>query len=399
MAYIHIGDDSLPLGLSGCGPNCPCAPCRQHHAHLSEWYVKEDNSDSEPGRTGEWNLIGGLRRRRRNNMYIPIGEGLGQDQATAQPCDKIETATLRVPFRDNVDDFLKLVCCAIGRWMIFRTDQPAGRQAWCFVKKNETLLRSVHDKMSASKFPCVELQAQYCRRRGATIDVTITKWKSLPTACRPSSLCKPGVCNPSVACPPTPPKPQPPPPPTLDQCRKEKGFVVCKKPCVQGFWCNGSFCEPAPGAADPSRPNECWYIPILATKPAAKVGGWGGFGQPMRLPPTTPAPRRGFDPAKAAKEAAEKIVPLRPETPEERLQRILKEPVPTLPPGRSFKEWLDRKLADRRIPKWLRDRIWKSFFDKNWGLLSNLLNTAGFSGGTKASIIETARAAGEVKAR
>lgn len=58
MAYIRIGDDSFPLGLSGCGPNCPCAPCRQNHAHLSEWYVKEDNSDSEPGRTGEWNLSG-----------------------------------------------------------------------------------------------------------------------------------------------------------------------------------------------------------------------------------------------------------------------------------------------------------------------------------------------------
>ncbi len=58
MAYIHIGDDSFTLGLSGCGPNCPCGPCRQDDTHLSEWYVKEDNSHSEPGRTGEWNLSG-----------------------------------------------------------------------------------------------------------------------------------------------------------------------------------------------------------------------------------------------------------------------------------------------------------------------------------------------------
>jgi hypothetical protein len=85
MAYIHIGDDSYRLGSSGCGPNCPCAPCRQDHAHLSEWYVKEDNSDSEPGRTGEWNLIGGLRSRRRNNMYLYAREGLGQFPTTLQP--------------------------------------------------------------------------------------------------------------------------------------------------------------------------------------------------------------------------------------------------------------------------------------------------------------------------
>jgi hypothetical protein len=57
------------------------------------------------------------------------------------------------------------------------------------------------------------------------------------------------------------------PPPSLAQCRKEKGFLVCKKPCVQGFWCDGFFCELAPGAADPSRPNECWYVPILAAEP------------------------------------------------------------------------------------------------------------------------------------
>jgi hypothetical protein len=109
------------------------------------------------------------------------------------------------------------------------------------------------------------------------------------------------------------------------------------------------------------------------------LSGWGGFGESVPLPPMTPAPPRGFDPFKAAREAAAKIVPIRPETPEERLQRILTRPVPTLPRGRSFKEWLDRIMAERRVPKWLRDSIWTSFFDKNWGLLSNLLSTAGFS--------------------
>ena len=235
MAYIHIADDSFTLGLSGCGPNCRCAPCRQHHAHLSEWYVKEDNGDSEPGRTGEWNLT------RLAQRPSPVSSGA-------------------------------------------RAMRPHGWQ------------------------------------RANTLGPSTPASSYLP----------------------------------LDS------YVG----------------EPPQSASSPSQP-----ITLR-----------------MRSP-MTPAPPRGFDPAKAAKEAAEKIVPLRPETPEERLQRILKEPVPTLPPGRSFKEWLDRKLADRRVPKWLRDRIWGAIFDKNWGLMGSLLSAAGFSGGTKESIIETARGASEIKAR
>ena len=93
------------------------------------------------------------------------------------------------------------------------------------------------------------------------------------------------------------------------------------------------------------------------------------------------------------------MVPFRPETPEERIQRILKEPVPTLPGGTSFKEWLDTKMAERSVPKWLRDSIWTSFIDKNWGVMRNLLTQAGFRGTIKTSIIETARGLMEVKVR
>lgn len=146
-------------------------------------------------------------------MYIRTSAELGQDLTTMQPCDKIESATLRVPFRINFDDFLKLVCCAIGRWMPFRTEHPPGRQAWCFVKKQETLLWNLHTEMFVKKIPCVELQAQYCRRKGATTDVKLTLKQFLSTACRPSSLCKPGVCLPSVQC---PPSSQPLPHPELD---------------------------------------------------------------------------------------------------------------------------------------------------------------------------------------
>jgi hypothetical protein len=169
-------------------------------------------------------------------MYIRTGDGLGQGQATLQPCDKSEPATLRVPFRINFDDFLKLVCCAIGRWMPFRTDHPPGRQAWCFVKKHETLLWNLHTEMFVKKIPCVELQAQYCRRSGTTIDVTITLKRFLETACRPSSLCKAGVCAPSVLCPPSPQPPHPELDPRSPRCKQVDKFTrsICddaKKIC------------------------------------------------------------------------------------------------------------------------------------------------------------------------
>lgn len=135
-------------------------------------------------------------------MYISMGEGLGQDHATIPPCDKIESATLKVPFRINFDDFLKLVCCAVGRWMPFRSDHPPGRLARCFVKKHEALLWDLHTEMFVKKIPCVELKAQYCRQKGVTTDVTISLRRFVGAACPPSSLCKTGACNPSVVCPP-----------------------------------------------------------------------------------------------------------------------------------------------------------------------------------------------------
>jgi hypothetical protein len=89
--------------------------------------------------------------------------------------------------------------------------------------------------------------------------------------------------------------------------------------------------------------------------------------------------------------------------PPEPIIRTKREPYwPPIPPGakgKSFKEWLDDKLKEYRVPKFLRDKIWQAIFDKNWGLLSSLLGTAGISGPVKDSIIETARGASEGKAR
>jgi hypothetical protein len=198
-------------------------------------------------------------------MYISLGRGLGQYPPTIPSCNKIESATLRVPFRINFDDFLKLVCCAIGRWMPFRTDRPPGRQAWCFVKKHEALLWNLHTEMFVKKHACVELKAQYCRRKGVTTDVTITLTKFFGTACLPSSLCKAGVCKPSVWCPPIPPSSQPPDPRSFSaKCMKTDELTkrICdnaKKVCKIADELNDSWsrdkCEKARASCEAALQN------------------------------------------------------------------------------------------------------------------------------------------------
>ena len=74
-------------------------------------------------------------------------------------------------------------------------------------------------------------------------------------------------------------------------------------------------------------------------------------------------------------------------------------PISPVPRGRSFRDWFNDEMAKHGIPKFLRTQIWDAIFNKNWGLLSNLLNAAGFSGGIKDAIIESARAASQGKAR
>jgi hypothetical protein len=221
MAYFSTGPGGL--GEFGCGADCSCKSCRSA-SNVGEVYEKEEIAPPASAKPPAAPKIAGwfgespFPRPRVSVMpgqlrkppfevlarYSPgRAGGWNSIDGTIQPCDKIEPAVLTVPFRIDFGDFLKLVCCAIGRWMVFRTDRPAGRQAWCFVKKHEALLWDLHTEMFVKKIPCVELRAQYCRRGGATIDVRIALKRFLNRACRPSSLCRTGVCDPSLVCPPS----------------------------------------------------------------------------------------------------------------------------------------------------------------------------------------------------
>jgi hypothetical protein len=142
--------------------------------------------------------------------------------------------------------------------------------------------------------------------------------------------------------------------------------------------------EPSPGETDPTADNGTAEGQGLNRRVEVfiKTG--------VVVPPKPKPPINLWDP-NIVKPPPEPIIRTKPEP--------YWTPIPPGAKGKSFKEWLDGKLKDYRVPKILRDKIWDAIFDKNWGLLSNLLGAAGISGPVKESIIETARGASEGKAR
>jgi hypothetical protein len=113
----------------------------------------------------------------------------------------------------------------------------------------------------------------------------------------------------------------------------------------------------------------------------------------LPTPPTPSVPTKAvekIDLSKEAKQAAGKIVgPARPETPAEQMNRILTTPVPTLPSGRSFKQWFDETLKERGVPKRLRDKIWEAILGEDRSLVSSLLDSAGVRGEAKEAFLKT----------
>jgi hypothetical protein len=163
-------------------------------------------------------------------------------------------------------------------------------------------------------------------------------------------------------------------------------FLLHNPPGRPNAYCYDAFAMRIAGfGANRSDVDQC------RTGVAGNPDNWNGIGQLLPFPFTSFDPPAAFDPIKAAREAAQKRIPLEPPTPEERIQRILKQPIPSLPEGISFQEWVDKKLAERGVSKWMRDSIWKSALESNWGLLSNLLRGVGIQGTLKDEMIETAR--------
>ncbi len=202
-------------------------------------------------------------------MYVRIGENLGQDPIKPIPpaadiskqspalkaavnvfCRRLPThfaeRELQVQFRTNFLDFLREVQRAVGDWTVFRHD-PGHRRVKGLVQPWEDQLKRFHQSKLDAKFspgtPLKIRSAFFYRSVGTTSE---------------------RVCGILLVLKEKPPVPTPPP--SMDQCRKEtirgiKGFLVCKKPCVQRFSWGGYDWD----LVDSSSPNECTYVSKLTS--------------------------------------------------------------------------------------------------------------------------------------
>jgi hypothetical protein len=58
MAYIPVGEDESMLSSFSCGPACRCESCRPGISGLAEWYVREEDARPELARTGGGHSLG-----------------------------------------------------------------------------------------------------------------------------------------------------------------------------------------------------------------------------------------------------------------------------------------------------------------------------------------------------
>jgi hypothetical protein len=80
-------------------------------------------------------------------------------------------------------------------------------------------------------------------------------------------------------------------------------------------------------------------------------------------------------------------------------QRYLTKPIPTLPEGKSIKDWFDEIMSRYKVPKFLRNKIWEAISGKDNSVLSKLLDQAGIPDGLKKSIVGLISAGSQVKVR
>ncbi len=139
-----------------------------------------------------------------------------------------------------------------------------------------------------------------------------------------------------------------------------------------------------------------WITEDRGLSPMAKVEIYLWAGP---TPPPVPPLVRVPSPA----EAARTVVPLRPETPEERIQRILRTPMPSPPRRRSFSQmfWqrvdesLDSTMNRLRVPQSLRrpirDGVHAAINRGSEALLNQILEASGLPGEIQEAIRGTVR--------
>jgi len=145
---------------------------------------------------------------------------------------------------------------------------------------------------------------------------------------------------------------------------------------------------------------ECWPLVRSGKRERRNRRVWVGAmseilspAQPP-APPATPPPPRLQLPLKL-RDLPESV---RKRIEQEDERRRLTQPTPTLPGGRSVKEWFDRIMDQHNVPKLLRNRIWDAILGDQ-SVLGILLDQAGIRGESKEAFMKTIRAVSQAPIR
>jgi outer membrane protein OmpA-like peptidoglycan-associated protein len=289
MAYLHISDDSFRLGSPGCGPNCPCAPCRSAAARLGQWYVRDEEATSESkARPTEGSAV--QERGKEPRLGRTMG-GAPSSRHVTMPPTVIHIRPFRVlPHFEFDHSALR----PFHRPLIHITAQHVVA-SWNTPQPIRMIRLVGHTDPIGPEPYNVDLGQRRAMEAQTALINAIERLR--PGLSRQISIV----------------------PQSLGESRQAAR-------------------DRTPEARARNRRVEI-FLSTMAAAPVQQV--------PMRSPvqPSPPAPSRPIR-IPTPEEAARAVVPLGPETPEERIRRILTTAPPTPPPRRSFSEMFWRRVDE-----------------------------------------------------
>jgi outer membrane protein OmpA-like peptidoglycan-associated protein len=356
MAYIHVGDDASMLGSFSCGTACRCESCRPGISGLAERYIPEEDERPEPGQTRGYYSLG-------FTPAAPSGVttgGLRQRQPLVFPPTTIRVQPFFVldrflhnqarlmPFHTPMID--RLASHVVASW---RTPQPV-RTIRLVGHTDPTGREAYNLALGLRRAQAIRSELMAAIERlspGLTQQMNII----------PQSL---GETRPVRT------------DQTAEGRARNRRVVVFLSSVGTAPTPPGSGPTPPPSGALPPTP-----------PPSPSPTG----GRPLNL--QLPSP------------------PIRIETPEERIQRILTTPLPAPPPRRSFNQMFWRKVDDSLtstmgrlgVPQHLRgpirDAAHGAIERGTQSVLDHMLDRTDLSSEAKEAIRATIRAAMQTPVR
>jgi outer membrane protein OmpA-like peptidoglycan-associated protein len=355
MAYVHATDDSFPLESPGCGPNCPCGSGKQASARLGEWYVRENADTPEPARMAGWAVP---------VATLGIGSRLGS--YLAEPTRRQTVVTAPVVIR--VQPFLVLDH--------FQFDKAS-------LSPFHTSLVARAAQHVVSSWQVGSQPTRTIRLVGHTDGIGSDLYNMGLGQQRALEVQKELVQ-------------------VIEQLRPGLSSQINIVPQTLGKRTPRASNRTPEGRARNRRVEVYLSAVVPSAVPPAPP--------PSQIQPPPPPPSRPIR-IPTPEEAARSVTPLAPETPEERIRRILTMPSPTLPPRRSFSELFWKRVDDELnstmsrvgVPRSLRGPIREAAHaaiqQGAETILNNSLDQTSLASEGKAAIRAVVRAAAQTPVR